>query len=107
MLAALRQSMPHDVTWTKPEGGFCIWLTMPNNPALRDLQQAALQHGVAIAPGEVFLTETTEHKHIRLAFSYEDEETIHRCVRVLGQLIDERLSREPKQFVTSDWTPIV
>lgn len=107
MLAALRQSMPASVTWTEPAGGFCIWLTMPNNPALRDLQQAALHHGVAIAPGEVFLTESTENKHIRLTFSYENEETIHRCVRVLGQLIAERMEHQPQPFVTGDWAPIV
>jgi DNA-binding transcriptional MocR family regulator len=85
MLAALRQFMPNGVSWTEPAGGFCIWLTLPNVPALHDLQQAALRRGVAIAPGEVFLTQPTAHKHIRLAFSYEDEETIYRCVRLLGQ----------------------
>ncbi len=107
MLMALRQSMPASVSWTHPEGGFCVWLTLPNAPALRDLQQAALQHGVAIAPGEVFLTSSTEHKHIRLTFSYEDEETIQRCVRVLGQLIEARLGRERREFHANDWTPIV
>lgn len=107
MLAALRQTMPESVSWTEPEGGFCVWLTMPNHPALRDLQQAALQHGVAIAPGEVFLTDSTDEKHVRLTFSYEDEETIYRCVRILGRLIADRIERKSGQFVTGDWAPMV
>ncbi len=107
MLAALRQFMPDGVTWTEPAGGFCLWLTLPNVPALHDLQQAALRAGVAIAPGEVFLTQPTEHKHIRLAFSYEDEETIYRCVHLLGQLITQRLSEERPQVITESWTPLV
>jgi len=107
MLAALRQFMPADVSWTKPAGGFCIWLTMPNAPTLHDLQQAALQQGVAIAPGEVFLTKATEHKHIRLAFSYEDEETIHRCIQILGQLLTERLQAEQYPLLAESWTPLV
>ncbi|MEZ4614170.1 MAG: PLP-dependent aminotransferase family protein [Caldilineaceae bacterium] len=107
MLAALRQSMPEGVTWTKPAGGFCIWLTMPNVPALHDIQQAALRHGMAIAVGDVFLTEPAEHKHIRLAFSYENEETIYRCVRILGRLIAERLGHAPQQFLANEWTPMV
>jgi DNA-binding transcriptional MocR family regulator len=107
MLAALRQFMPDEVTWTEPAGGFCIWLTMPNLPALQDLQQAALRQGVAIAPGEVFLTQATEHKHIRLAFSYEDEETIYRCVRLLGGLISERIQAKQPAIVPERWTPLV
>ena len=107
MLSALRQSMPREVTWTEPAGGYCIWLTMPNHPALHNIQQLALRHGIAIAPGEVFLSQPTEHKHIRLAFSYEDDETIYRCVHRLGRLIEDRLQTATPPLMANDWKPLV
>ena len=107
MLSALRRHMPPAVTWTQPRGGYCVWLTMPRVPALHDIQQATLHRGLAIAPGEVFLPQAVDQKHLRLAFSYEDEETIGQCVRLLAQLISERLSQDGQQAITNEWTPLV
>lgn len=108
MLAALRRTMPPGVTWSEPAGGYCIWLTLPRLHTLRDLSQAALQQGVAIAAGEVFLTQPGPHYHVRLAFSYEDEETIRRCVSLLGNLITERIQQAGQQQAARlDWVPLV
>lgn len=108
MLSALRRSMPAGVTWTEPEGGYCIWLTLPRLNTLQDLPQAALNRGVAIAPGEVFLTQPGPHLHVRLAFSYEDEETIRRSVHLLGDLIKERIQQANTQTLERlDWLPLV
>lgn len=108
MLTALRRTMPPGVTWSEPAGGYCIWLTLPRLHTLRDLPQAALQQGVAIAAGEVFLTQSGPHYHIRLAFSYEDEETIRRCVGLLGNLITERIQQAGQpQPARLDWVPLV
>lgn len=108
MITALRRFMPPGVTWTEPAGGYCIWLTLPRLHTLHDLPQAALQQGVAIATGDVFLTQPGPHQHIRLAFSYEDEETIRRCVALLGHLITERIQQAgapPTEAM--DWLPLV
>lgn len=108
MLTALRRYMPAGVSWTEPAGGYCVWLTLPPLSTLRDLPQAALQQGVAIAAGEVFLTQPGPQQHIRLAFSYEDEETIRRCVHLLGNLIGERIQQaNQQQQERLDWLPLV
>lgn len=108
MVAALRRSMPAGVTWTEPAGGYCIWLTLPPLHTLRDLPQAALQQGVAIAAGDVFLTQPGPQQYIRLAFSYEDEETIRHCVDLLGRLISERMTQAQSQATEPvDWVPLV
>jgi len=107
MISALRRHMPPAASWTQPKGGYCVWLTMPRVPALHDIQQATLHRGLAIAPGEVFLPQAVAHKHLRLAFSYEDEETISQCVRLLGELISERLCQDGQQVMANEWTPLV
>jgi DNA-binding transcriptional MocR family regulator len=45
------QAMPDGVTWTKPEGGFHLWVTMPHGLSSLQLYLSALEHGVAISPG--------------------------------------------------------
>lgn len=108
MLTALRRYMPSGVSWTEPAGGYCIWLTLPRLDALRDLPQAALQRGVAIASGDVFLTQPGPHQYMRLTFSYEDEETIRNCIQTLAHLIETRLQQAAQQDHTHlDWLPLV
>lgn len=108
MITALRRAMPPGVTWTEPAGGYCIWLSLPPLHTLRDLPQAALHQGVAIAAGDVFLTQPGPQQYIRLAFSYEDEETIRHCVEILGRLIRDRLNQAQSQTTERvDWVPLV
>lgn len=108
MITALRRAMPPGVTWTEPTGGYCVWLTLPPLHTLRDLPQAALQQGVAIAAGDVFLTQPGPKQYIRLAFSYEDEETIRHCIELLGSLISERIAQAQRQTAERvEWVPLV
>lgn len=44
-------AMPEGVTWTKPEGGFQMWVTMPRGLSSIQLYLLALERGVAISPG--------------------------------------------------------
>lgn len=88
LMRALQSHMPADVTWTRPAGGFCCWLTMPDQPG--DLYQAALNRGVAFTPGETFLIAPSPQKHIRLCYGGQPPERIHEGVARLGELLRER-----------------
>lgn len=108
MLFALRRYMPEGVSWTKPGGGFCCWLTLPRVRELHDIHRAALERRLALAPGEVFLVHPTRDIHLRLTFSSQNEEGIRAGVELLGDLIRERLERaEANGETVHDWTPIV
>ena len=108
MLWALRRYMPPEVSWTEPKGGFCCWLTMPSGHALRDVHRAALEKGLAVAPGEVFLTQPGTHQHVRLSFSNQSEEAIRSGVELLASIISERLAQEKERNGTLiEWTPLV
>ena len=52
MLAALGAHMPPSVNWTRPEGGFFIWLKLPTRvPGASLLKRAIDQVNVAFVPG--------------------------------------------------------
>ena len=88
-LAALEQYMPADVGWTRPAGGFFIWLSLPKNVFAQDVKRMALQEGVLVAAGEGFFVTPTDGEHnLRLAFSCAAPGEIETGIRILAEVIN-------------------
>jgi DNA-binding transcriptional MocR family regulator len=88
MLAALARHMPAGVTWTKPEGGMFVWVTLPegmDGAAL--LERALAQDKVAFVPGAAFFPDGSGRNTIRLNFSSPTEAMIEDGLARLGRLI--------------------
>ena len=54
VISALEASMPEGTTWTRPDGGFQLWVTLPEGVSALDLFVRGLAHGVAIGPGPAY-----------------------------------------------------
>ena len=65
-----------------PEGGLCLWVTLPE-PASTALAVTAEQHGVLVAPGPRFAPEPGLERHVRLPFTLP-EPTLVEAVRRLA-----------------------
>jgi 2-aminoadipate transaminase len=87
MLDALGRHMPDGVTWTRPAGGFFVWLTAPEHVDTRALVAPAARLGVAYVPGAPFYTDTRGGNEIRLSFSRADEGSIDEGIRRLAGLL--------------------
>lgn len=88
MLKALEEHMPPGVTWTKPEGGLFVWLTLPpkyNGKTL--LKRAVEEFNVAFVPGSAFYADGQGLNTIRLSYSLPNEQMIAEGVKRLGQLL--------------------
>ncbi len=87
MLAALETTMPATVRWTRPGGGFFVWLTLPEPLQARDVLHAAHQKGITFLTGERFFAEGGGERHIRLPFSFiappEMENGIHKLAEII------------------------
>ncbi len=93
MLKALETYFPPEVTWTHPEGGFFVWVTLPEYVDTTSMLSAALEKGVTYTPGEGFYPNGIAGKHnLRLAFCYEDPENLEEAIRRLALVIEERLA---------------
>jgi 2-aminoadipate transaminase len=86
MLSALERSMPGDVRWTTPRGGFFTWLTLPGRDAT-DLAKRAVDQGVGIVPGVPFFPDGRGNENVRLSFSMVDEAQIDDGVERLAALV--------------------
>jgi len=88
MLAALDDFMPEGVTYTRPEGGMFIWLTLPENIDSRQLLELALEEAkVAFVPGQAFFCDHGGCNTARLSFATEKPERIRAGIERLAALI--------------------
>jgi DNA-binding transcriptional MocR family regulator len=95
MLAALAERFPADATWTRPAGGFYVWVTLPSYFDTRALLAAAVERRVAYVPGTAFHPDGRGTDTMRLAFCYPPEDRIEEGVKRLGELLadEEELYR--------------
>ncbi|HEX4363020.1 MAG TPA: PLP-dependent aminotransferase family protein [Solirubrobacteraceae bacterium] len=68
LLAALERHLAHDATWTVPEGGHHIWLTMREPVDERALYIEAMRAGMAFLPGGAVMAEKSSRTSMRLSF---------------------------------------
>jgi 2-aminoadipate transaminase len=92
MLDALQQYFPAGCSWSQPEGGMFVWVTLPKHidtGAL--LNEAVEQEKVAFVPGAPFFANTPEKNTMRLSFVTVPPEQIRAGVERLGKLIASKL----------------
>jgi 2-aminoadipate transaminase len=87
MLAALERYMPPGTTWTRPQGGFFSWLTLPDGVDSADLARRAVESGVGIVPGGLFFADGSGADKVRLSFSMVDEARIDEGIELLASLV--------------------
>jgi DNA-binding transcriptional MocR family regulator len=109
LLTSLAANMPPGVGWTRPNGGYCCWITLPKEHAFDDLYPAALRQGWAFAPGNVFLPPGAPYgPALRICFGQQPPFTIRAGVEALAQLIRTRMESTPKSSrELAEWSPIV
>ncbi|MBT2512402.1 PLP-dependent aminotransferase family protein [Arthrobacter sp. ISL-30] len=91
LLAALEKHMPESVTWTRPEGGFFVWVTLPEGIDTYPLLRKAIDAGVVFIPGAAFTHSDKPSNKLRLAFSAVPPEGIEEGVRRLAPVLQEAL----------------
>lgn len=88
--AALREHFP-SFTWTKPNGGFFVWLRMSENLDSKQMLPRAVKELVAYTPGTAFYADGRGHDAMRLAFCYETPERLALGVRRLSNVVNGEL----------------
>ena len=87
MVSLLKKYMPEGVSWTYPEGGLFLWLTLPEGMDTVALYDKALAAGVAYVAGSFFYKDGSHRNTMRLNFSFIDEEKMEPGIRILASLL--------------------
>jgi DNA-binding transcriptional MocR family regulator len=87
-LAALEASMPAGVRWTRPGGGYFIWLRLPSTVHVDALEERAQERGVYFASGKGFYVNPADGaQQLRLSFSFVPLPDLQSGIETLGELI--------------------
>jgi 2-aminoadipate transaminase len=92
MLEALERDMPEGASWSRPEGGYFIWLDLPE--ATPDLARAE-GSGVTFVKGTDFFADGSGTQSMRLAFSFVSPEEISEGVTRLAGLLSGTAAAAP------------
>ena len=96
LLAALRDHFPEGARWTRPPGGFFVWVELPRGlDGDRVCEEALAEAGVAVVPGSAFAaTAGAPANRLRLSFSSCAPGEIRTAVERLGRLLSRRLKHD-------------
>lgn len=89
--AALKEFMPEGCSWRTPQGGFFIWVDVPENIDTPSLLDEAMDEGILYIPGTAFFLDGRGRNSLRLAYSQVDEATLREGARRLGAILQNAL----------------
>ncbi|TFC88061.1 PLP-dependent aminotransferase family protein [Cryobacterium sp. TMT1-21] len=90
LLGALEEYLP-ELTWTNPNGGFYVWVTLPGGLDSKAMLPRAVKELVAYTPGTAFFADGDGRQNMRLSFCYPTPGNIRIGVRRLATVIRDEL----------------
>lgn len=92
-LKTMEECFPEEmgVTWTKPEGGLFLWVTVPEGIDTHELFYEAIKFKVAFVPGDVFFGENPRKNTMRINFSFASKEQLAEAAKRLSDCIRNQL----------------
>lgn len=93
MLDSLKEFFPAESTWTRPEGGLFLWVTLPDRVESQALFETAIREKVAFVPGHSFYAGDQREggRHMRLNFSKPNAEQIREGIRRLAIAVKQEM----------------
>jgi 2-aminoadipate transaminase len=86
-LAAMNEYLPNLET-TRPDGGFYLWVTLPEGIDSKAMLPLAVKELVAYTPGTAFYGDGTGQRYLRVCYSYPTPENIKVGIKRLANVIN-------------------
>lgn len=90
MVKTMEETFPENVSFTRPEGGMFLWVTLPEEMSSFDLFERAIKEKVAFVPGQAFYADGGGQNTMRLNYSNCDNERIVEGITRLAKVIKEQ-----------------
>jgi 2-aminoadipate transaminase len=98
MLESLEQHFPASATWTKPGGGFYVWVNLPPEIDTKLMMPKAIVAKVAYVPGSAFYADGFGSWAMRLSYCHPTPERIREGVKALGSVVKEEIDRRSSGY---------
>jgi 2-aminoadipate transaminase len=92
-LEALEMFMPENVKWTKPDGGYTIWVSLSYSYGTENtFKKTLINNGVLVSPGIYYFYGSKEQKYFRISISSLNEKEIPEGIKRLGNALRQLIS---------------
>ena len=98
MLESLDSYFPKSATWTKPQGGFYVWVTLPNEIDTKAMMPRAIVAKVAYVPGTAFYADGFGSWSMRLSYCHPTPERIREGIKALGHLVEDEIASKGRNL---------
>ncbi len=89
--SALEEHMPEGSSWSRPEGGYFLWLTVPEPLDVGELLEEIADEGAMPLPGTMFFPDGRGTRNLRVSFSYPDPGDLESGIAALGRVLKRHL----------------
>jgi DNA-binding transcriptional MocR family regulator len=90
MIESLEALLPQ-ARWTHPQGGFYVWVTLPQGVNAKAMLPRAVTERVAYVPGTAFFADGTGQRNVRLSYCFPDPDRIREGVRRFAGVVQSEL----------------
>lgn len=86
VLRAVAKHFPAGTRVTQPDGGYFVWVELPEGIDGLVLHRLALSQGISVAPGHLFSADRRFAHHLRLNFGHPENRRIEVALKTVGQI---------------------
>ncbi|HPC98192.1 MAG TPA: PLP-dependent aminotransferase family protein [Bacteroidales bacterium] len=93
MLECFSKYMPEGVSWTRPEGGLFLFVTLPGGLDTGEILKKAIDNNVAFVEGSTFFCNDSGHNTMRINFSFSSSAETETGVKRLAEVLREQIRK--------------
>jgi len=86
VLRAIARHFPAGTRVTQPEGGYFLWVELPEQVDALALHRLALSHDISLAPGQLFSADGRFRHHVRINYGHPDHANFHAALEMVGTI---------------------
>ena len=91
LVAGIEAHFPNGIRLARPQGGYFLWLELPERVDALRLHAEALARGISVAPGPIFSAKREFSNYLRLNFGHPATPRQDEALATLGRLIEQQL----------------
>jgi DNA-binding transcriptional MocR family regulator len=95
VLEGLAAALPREVSFTRPDGGLCVWVDLPAHLDAQRVFEHLRGQGVLVSPGSLYQPQAAGRNGIRLAVAAEPEPRLREAFTIIGRELGALLRRPP------------
>ena len=86
-LKTMEERFPRTVSWTRPTGGYTIWVKMPKKLSEERLHEFMSKYSVIVSPGSYYFPQKMSTEYFRISIARINEEEIKEGITRLGKAL--------------------